>query len=225
MSTTSRRSFLTAAVAGMASSHSFAQTLRKALATPANNATGTLADVEHVVILMQENRSFDHYFGTLAGVRGYSDPRPIALPSASPYGCSPAPPWARRSLPYHFDIRNTNALRVGLDHSWKGTEAAWKDWNVWVSKKSPRTMGYFDRSDLPFYYALADAFTVCDAYHCSIFGPTDPNRFYAPHRPQQRDRDRHLRAPALQRHQRHLQRRHRQRQPRRQGQRVADLRW
>src|SRR6201988_3976564 len=74
MSTTSRRSFLTAAVAGMASSHSFAQTIRQAPATPANNATGTLADIEHVVILMQENRSFDHYFGTLSGVRGFSDP-------------------------------------------------------------------------------------------------------------------------------------------------------
>ncbi|WP_416758591.1 phosphocholine-specific phospholipase C [Roseateles sp. So40a] len=179
MSTTSRRSFLTAAVAGMASSHTFAQTLRRALATPANGRTGTLADVEHVVILMQENRSFDHYFGTLAGVRGFSDPRPIALPSGQPVWMQPGTALGTQVLPYHFDIRNTNALRVGLDHSWKGTEAAWKDWNAWIAKKSPRTMGYFDRSDLPFYYALADAFTVCDAYHCSIFGPTDPNRFYA----------------------------------------------
>lgn len=179
MTTPSRRAFLTATVAGMASSHSFAQTLRKALATPANSPTGTLADIEHVVILMQENRSFDHYFGTLSGVRGFSDPRPIALPSGQPVWMQPGNVAGSQVLPYHFDIRNTNALRVGLDHSWKGTEAAWKDWNVWIAKKSPRTMGYFDRSDLPFYYALADAFTVCDAYHCSIFGPTDPNRFYA----------------------------------------------
>lgn len=48
--------------------------IRKALAVTPNNRTGTLNDVEHVVILMQENRSFDHYFGTLKGVRGYSDP-------------------------------------------------------------------------------------------------------------------------------------------------------
>jgi phospholipase C len=179
MSTPSRRAFLTATVAGMASSHAFAQTIRRALATPANNVTGTLADVEHVVILMQENRSFDHYFGTLSGVRGYSDPRPIALPSGQPVWMQPGNTTGSQVLPYHFDIRNTNALRVGLDHSWKGTEAAWKDWNAWIAKKSPRTMGYFDRSDLPFYYSLADAFTVCDAYHCSVFGPTDPNRFYA----------------------------------------------
>ena len=41
------------------------------------------------------------------------------------------------------------------------------------------TMGYFDRAELPFYYALADAFTICDAYHCSVLGPTDPNRVVA----------------------------------------------
>jgi phospholipase C len=40
----------------------------------------------------------------------------------------------------------------------------------------PETMGYYDRADLPFYYALADAFTICDGYHCSVMGPTDPNR-------------------------------------------------
>lgn len=177
MTRPSRRSFLTATVAGMASSHSFAQTIRKALATPAAGAM--LADIEHVVILMQENRSFDHYFGTLSGVRGFSDPRAIALPTGQPVWMQPGATAGSQVLPYHFDIRNTNALRVGLDHSWKGTEAAWKDWNAWVAKKTPRTMGYFDRSDLPFYYALADAFTVCDAYHCAVFGPTDPNRFYA----------------------------------------------
>ncbi|MDB6000076.1 MAG: phospholipase phosphocholine-specific [Rhizobacter sp.] len=180
MSNTSRRNFLSASVAGVAtvaSSSSFAATLARALATPANNRTGTIQDVEHIVIFMQENRSFDSYYGTLAGARGFSDPRAIPLPSGEPVFVQPN--GTGTVLPYHFDIRNTSALRVGLDHSWKGTEAAWKDWNVWVAKKSVRTMGYFDRSDLPFYYALADAFTVCDAYHCSVFGPTDPNRLYA----------------------------------------------
>jgi phospholipase C len=40
----------------------------------------------------------------------------------------------------------------------------------------PLTMGYFERQDLAFSYALADAFTICDGYHCSVLGPTDPNR-------------------------------------------------
>ena len=51
------------------------QSIGRALAIPANNRTGTLRDVEHIVVLMQENRSFDHYFGTLRGVRGFNDPR------------------------------------------------------------------------------------------------------------------------------------------------------
>ena len=176
----SRRSFLTGAAAGAAamasSSSSFASTLARALSIPANNVTGTIADVEHIVIFMQENRSFDHYYGTLPGVRGFSDPRAIPLPSGQPVFVQPN--GASTLLPYHFDVRNTNALHVGGDHSWKGSETTWKDWNAWVAKKTVHTMGYFSRADVPYYHALADAFTVCDAYHCSIFGPTDPNRFY-----------------------------------------------
>lgn len=173
----SRRTFLSSSLLGLATAPSFAQTIARALATPANRRTGGLADVEHVIFLMQENRSFDHYFGSLAGVRGFSDPRAILLPSGKSVWHQPN--GNAEVLPYHFDIHNTNALRVGLDHSWKGSEATWKDWNAWIKKKGVRTMGFFDRADLPFYYALADAFTVCDDYHCSIFGPTDPNRFYA----------------------------------------------
>jgi phospholipase C len=66
--------------------------IRKALAVPANNRTRSIRDVEHVVFLMQENRSFDHYFGTLRGVRGFADPHPIRLPS----GASVAPVLQRR---------------------------------------------------------------------------------------------------------------------------------
>ncbi|PND40492.1 phospholipase C, phosphocholine-specific [Paucibacter aquatile] len=175
----SRRGFLAAAAgtAGLANTPSFAQTIARALATPASQVSGGLGDIEHVVFLMQENRSFDHYFGCLAGVRGFSDPRAITLPSGKPVWFQPS--GSSHVLPYHYDVKNTNALHVGLDHHWKGTEAAWKDWNAWVPKKTSMSLGYFDRGDLPFYYALADAFTTCDAYHCSVFGPTDPNRFYA----------------------------------------------
>ena len=54
-------------------------TVTKALAIPANNQTGTIKDVEHIVILMQENRPFDHHFGTLRGVRGFADPRAVKI--------------------------------------------------------------------------------------------------------------------------------------------------
>ena len=177
---TSRRKFLrfAAASAGVTATSMFPDLIRQALAIPANNATGTLADVGHVVILMQENRSFDHYFGSLAGVRGFDDPRAINLPSGLPVWYQPNSSGGY-VLPFHFDAKNTSALSVGLDHSWKGAQTTWQGWDAWVKQKTAQTMGYFNRGDLPFYYALADAFTICDAYHCSIFGATDPNRLYS----------------------------------------------
>ncbi|MCH8619521.1 phospholipase C, phosphocholine-specific [Undibacterium sp. TS12] len=177
MISNSRRKFLqfSAATAG---SGILPGLIQQALAVPANNITGTLADVGHVVIFMQENRSFDHYFGTLAGVRGFDDPRAITLPNGSPVWQQPNPAGGS-VLPFHFDAKNTSALSVGTNHSWKGSQQAWQGWDAWVGKKTVQTMGYFDRGDLPFYYALADAFTICDAYHCSVFGATDPNRMYS----------------------------------------------
>src|SRR3984957_1755816 len=53
--------------------------IASALAIPANYGTGTIDDVEHIIILMQENRPFDHHFGTLRGVRGFSDPRAVNI--------------------------------------------------------------------------------------------------------------------------------------------------
>ncbi|MBI1773255.1 MAG: phospholipase C, phosphocholine-specific, partial [Burkholderiales bacterium] len=173
----SRRKFLRFSAASAGASM-LPGVIQEALAVPANNATGTLADVGHVVIFMQENRSFDHYFGTLAGVRGFDDPRAITLPNGAPVWQQPNPAGGS-VLPFHFDARNTSALSVGTNHSWKGSQQTWQGWDAWVSKKTVQTMGYFDRGDLPFYYALADAFTICDAYHCSIFGATDPNRMYS----------------------------------------------
>src|SRR5213075_3144259 len=81
--------------------------------------------------------------------------------------------------PFHLDTRTTRSdHNASLDHNWKGSHDRWKNHDAWIRAKSPMTMGYFTRDDLPFYYALADAFTICDAYHCSLFGPTDPNRYH-----------------------------------------------
>ena len=151
--------------------------IRQALALPAAPGTGTLMDVQHVVILMQENRSFDHYFGTLRGVRGFSDPRPLTLPSGKPVWQQPSRDGDVLPFRLNSDTSNAQALH-SLDHSWKGSHALWKNHDAWIGAKTPLTMGYFTRADLPFYYALADAFTICDAYHCSIFGPTNPNRMF-----------------------------------------------
>src|ERR1700742_4569945 len=95
--------------------------IRKALALPASGKTGTIKDVEHVVILMQENRSFDHYFGMLRGVRGFSDPRAITLPGGKPVWHQPKTLGdAETVTPFHLDTRKTFAQGMkSLDHSWK----------------------------------------------------------------------------------------------------------
>ena len=165
---------------GAASMAALPVTLREALAIPAARRTGTIQDVQHVVILMQENRSFDHYLGCLPGVRGFSDPRPLLLPSGKPVFHQPVGGGTEDVvLPFRFDTASTRAERVAsLDHSWKAQWNLWKNHDAWVPVKTPLTMGYFTRADIPFYYALADAFTVCDAYHASVFGPTGPNRLF-----------------------------------------------
>jgi phospholipase C len=174
-----RRHFLKRAAAASALA-ALPAGIREALAIPAHTRTGTIGDVEHVVILMQENRSFDHYFGTLRGVRGFGDPRPTMLPNGKPVWFQPSPAHPDgHVLPFHMDTRATRAQCMeSLDHHWKGSQEVWKNHDAWVNVKGPLTMGHFTRDDIPFYHALADAFTICDAYHCSIFGPTNPNRLF-----------------------------------------------
>ncbi|MEV8309865.1 phosphocholine-specific phospholipase C [Streptomyces flavidovirens] len=153
--------------------------LRTAIA--AEPPSGGLGAVEHVVVLMQENRSFDHYFGTLRGVRGFGDRNAVELPSGKPVFEQPAP--SRTVLP--FPVRDAAKAQkkdlqyIGdLDHSWGGGANAWNQgWmDGWVSAKTAATMAYYDRRDLPLHYELADTFTICDAYHSSIHTSTSPNR-------------------------------------------------
>jgi phospholipase C len=158
----------------------------------------SLSDIKHVVILMQENRSFDHYFGTLSGVRGFSDPSvPTQTVGARTYpvfdqfgyrpGTGPDPtgymqPFHLLSNPPLQDGETTN----DITHSWGPQHQSWNNGKLDSfmtahlaadgAANGPVTMGYFTRSELAFYYALADAFTICDRYHCSVLGPTDPNR-------------------------------------------------
>jgi phospholipase C len=174
-----RRGFLKLALGATVGSAALAPAIARAMALPAARVTGTIRDVEHVVILMQENRSFDHYFGTLAGVRGFGDPRPVELPGGQAVWLQPKKGGDGTVGPFHLDTTSTRAeTQFSLDHSWKGTHERWKHHDAWIPAKGPLTMGYFTRADIPFYYALADAFTICDGYHCSIFGPTNPNRLF-----------------------------------------------
>jgi phospholipase C len=175
---TDRRTFLQLLSTG-ALSAAFPASIARALEIPANHKTGSINDIEHIVILMQENRSFDHYFGTLRGVRGYGDPRAVTLSSGKPVWNQPN--GSSEVLPFHPGAPNLGLQFIqDLAHDWTTTHAAWNEGNndQWVPQKGTTTMAHLNRSDIPFHYALADAFTICDAYHCSLLGPTDPNRYY-----------------------------------------------
>ncbi|MDR3510608.1 MAG: phospholipase C, phosphocholine-specific [Caulobacteraceae bacterium] len=175
-----RRRFLQLAAGAAVGSAVLPESISRALALPARRVTGTIKDVEHVVVFMQENRSFDHYFGTLRGVRGFSDPRALTLRGGGSVFHQPKTPGSAETVaPFHLDSSATRAQSLfSLDHSWKASHERWQWHDAWIPAKTPYTMGYFTRADIPFYYALADAFTVCDGYHCSIFGPTNPNRMF-----------------------------------------------
>ena len=175
-----RRRFLQLAAGAAVGASALPEGVARARALPARHVTGTLKDVEHIVIFMQENRSFDHYFGTLRGVRGYGDPRPLDLPGGGDVFHQPKTAGSAEVVtPYHMDTATTRAQSMfSLDHSWKGSHDQWKWHDDWIPAKTAYTMGHFTRADLPFYHALADAFTLCDGYHCSIFGPTNPNRMF-----------------------------------------------
>ena len=140
--------------------------------------SGTVADLKHVVILMQENRSFDHYFGTLRGVRGFADKQALTWQNGNKI--FQQPDAARTDLGYLLPYNLTDQVDGDLDHSWDGDHAARSGglWNNWVPAKTEETMGYFTRDEIPFQYAVADAFTVCDGYHQAIMAPTSPNRMY-----------------------------------------------
>jgi phospholipase C len=151
-------------------------------------APARLADIDHIIILMKENRSFDHYFGSLRGVRGFDDPNAQRQGGGSVFRQADPGHPPGYVLPFRLDTRRTNAQRLhDLSHEWGPQHAAWNGgaMDSWLpahraadGASAPLTMGYLTREDLPFYYALADAFTICDGYHSSLFGPTYPNRYY-----------------------------------------------
>lgn len=182
MDPTTRRHFLRMAGAGAAGSI-LPNLIDRALAIPANKRTGSLQDIEHIVIHMQENRSFDHYLGMLNGVRGFGDPRPLRLPGGRSV-------WAQPSgqhpdgyvLPFHGDSKTTRSFKVdGADQSHQENVHIFNRgrYDRWGHNGALQNrMLHYTASDLPFYYALADAFTVCDAYHCSTMTQTYPNRMH-----------------------------------------------
>ncbi|HOY78480.1 MAG TPA: phospholipase C, phosphocholine-specific [Hyphomonadaceae bacterium] len=157
--------------------------IQKAWAIDAKVKTGTIKDIDHIVILMQENRSFDHYFGTLNGVRGFGDRFPIPLPEGrTVWRQSYTKGEPKQIAPFPLNTAQTFAhMRVeGTPHSWPDAQYGWDQGRLtnWPDHKNPHSMGYFEQADIPFQFALANAFTICDAYHCSFTGGTNTNRLF-----------------------------------------------
>jgi len=200
-----RRSFLRTlarAAGASAALAGFPPVIQRALAMPANQRTGTLLDVEHIVILTQENRSFDHYFGTLAGVRGFADPFPVPVMDrvdllagktvfAQPLFLGSLPAAAsgpgRDTLssvisPFHLNTQQDfSAMRLtGTPHTWPDAQAAWDHgrMNNWPAAKQAHSLGYYKEADIPFQFALARAFTLCDHYHSATQTGTNTNRLF-----------------------------------------------
>jgi len=191
----SRRQLLASAGGMVLASWALPSNLRKIIdgAKPARLAsarlTGAVSEIQHVVVLMQENRSFDHYFGAMPGVRGFSDP--TAIPGVFKQTDPDNPDGYL--YPFHADTTSTSAQALpSTSHSWLPQHDSWDNGamdgfvTARLNKKIDKydgtaaqySMAYFTRNDVPFQWALADAFTICDGYHCSVLGPTWPNRLY-----------------------------------------------
>jgi phospholipase C len=152
--------------------------------------SGSLNDIEHFVLLMQENRSFDHYYGTMSGVRGFADPSPAYQQK----GYTPGKGADPNGVLMPFRLNTTRGATLDGDaindptHDWGPQHRVFNNGAMdrWVAEhliaegtaNGPATMGYYTRADIPIHRDLADAFTICDHYFCSVLGPTDPNRLY-----------------------------------------------
>ncbi|MGZ4974706.1 MAG: phosphocholine-specific phospholipase C, partial [Limisphaerales bacterium] len=135
---------------------------------------GTLSDVRHVVLLMNENRSYDHYFGSLHGGRGFDDRNAMLLTNGLNAFHQPTGSGGGYELPFHSSVQ----CLTDLNHSWPVTHTTFNNGrsDQWVPNKTPETMLHYSRDDLPFYYQLADAYTLGDEYHASVISCTFPNR-------------------------------------------------
>ncbi|HEY2214970.1 MAG TPA: alkaline phosphatase family protein [Acidimicrobiales bacterium] len=188
------------AAIGTGLSSSAGASIERAMSLDANK-NASLSDIRHVVFLMQENRSFDHYFGTMSGVRGYSDPEALVHNIFGTYfsvfeqlGYRPGYGVKDSGYMVPFHLEQVFPTEQGectndITHNWGPQHQSWNKGKMdsWVQahlegdglNNFASTMGYFNRQDLPFYYALADNFTILDHYFCSVLGPTDPNRTMA----------------------------------------------
>ena len=173
-----------------------------AFASAALAADSGLKKLDHIVLFMQENRAFDHYFGTMAGVRGFKDPNvhiskntgknvfhqpvngSIKKVSGGGHNTDYNPPKDVKELPYWYIAheggewhRRSQCMLPG-SNAWQQNHAAWNDGEIdqWAQVNTPYSIGYYRRQDVPVHFALAEGFTLGDSYYEGAISSTDPNR-------------------------------------------------
>ncbi|KAK2601767.1 hypothetical protein QQS21_004651 [Conoideocrella luteorostrata] len=146
---------------------------------------GSLKDIKHIILFMQENRSFDHYFGTMAGVRNFGDPNvqvnngiPVwrQHTSQTKNGVNVLSPWHINYL--GGDWKDATQCMGGGSNGWDQMHGAWNNGrgDGWVTSDTDYSMGYYKRQDVPTHWDIAEGWTVMDNSHQSVLGVTDPNR-------------------------------------------------
>jgi phospholipase C len=140
-------------------------------------SSGGIANIDHVVVLMQENRSYDSYFSQLHFEGQPQSPVESEKPNPNPFGGPPIHPF----------LTTNPCTTADLSHGWDSThnEIDGGRMNGFTTQNEDptdptgsRAMGYYDQRTLPFYYGIANEFSIADRYFASVPGPTFPNRFY-----------------------------------------------
>ncbi|KAK9456291.1 phosphoesterase family-domain-containing protein [Dipodascopsis uninucleata] len=150
-------------------------------ALPSSLGNESLKDVKHIIMFMQENRAFDHYFGTMAGVRGFKDPNVLIGDNGLPIWYQPATE-AEYLLPFYMGANSSYKEGIqcadGGSNDWIENHNAWNNGKIngWVTNNSEYAWGHYRRDDIPLHFALADEWTLGDMYSEFVIGPTAPNR-------------------------------------------------
>ncbi|PNY26830.1 Non-hemolytic phospholipase C [Tolypocladium capitatum] len=148
----------------------------------------SLEDIKHIVLFMQENRAFDHYYGTMAGVRGFADPNVQVNPdgrSVFEQPISPAQNGVDILKPWHLNylggewVNATQCMGAG-DNGWGTMHAAYNGGlgNNWNVADGGYSMGYYTRADLPTHFDIVEGWTILDMSTQSLLAATDPNRIH-----------------------------------------------
>jgi phospholipase C len=135
--------------------------------------TDTMPEIEHVLVLMMENHSYDNYLGMLGRGDGFTlgaHGRPTATN-----------PYADGSLQHAFEMPNSAQSDAKPTNEWGNTHVQMSGGTCQgfvVSESGPVAMGYWTDRTLPFYYSLASTFPIGDRWFGSVPGQTYPNRRY-----------------------------------------------